>query len=119
MFAIPGYIHNPLARGCHSLIRQGAKLVETAQDIIDELGSLVATCSHDATPAAHDSSDQTPELDADYLQLLDSMGFDLTSIDVLVETSGLTPAEVSSMLLQLEMKGFVTPSPGGLYNRLK
>jgi DNA processing protein len=53
------------------------------------------------------------------MQLLDCMGYDPASIDMLVETSGLTPAVVSSMLLQLEMKGFVAPSPGGLYNRLK
>jgi len=119
VFAIPGSIHNPLSRGCHALIRQGAKLVETAQDILDELGSLAAsitttTGSCDAVAAA-----QSPELADDYMQLLESMGYSHTSVDMLVETSGLTPAVVSSMLLQLELKGFIASCPGGLYNRLK
>jgi len=119
VFAIPGSIHNPLSRGCHALIRQGAKLVETAQDILDELGSLAAatpvmTRSRDAVTAVESS-----ELDHDYMQLLESMGYSHTSVDMLVETSGLTPAVVSSMLLQLELKGFIASCPGGLYNRLK
>jgi DNA processing protein len=119
VFAIPGSIHNPLSRGCHALIRQGAKLVETAQDILDELGTLAAAtpvtarCSDAVTP------DQSTELPADYLQLLDSMGYSQTSVDMLVETSGLTPAIVSSMLLQLELKGFIASCQGGLYIRLK
>jgi DNA processing protein len=119
VFAIPGSIHNTLARGCHALIRQGAKLVETAQDIIDELGALAGACAPPG-PQAHDQSRASaPELSADYLQLLDSIGYDPTSVDALVETSGLTPAEVSSMLLQLEMSGYLASSAGGLYNRLK
>jgi DNA processing protein len=65
------------------------------------------------------NGDAHPELSADYIQLLDLMGYTHTSIDTLVETSGLTPAQVSSMLLQLELKGFIASSPGGLYNRLK
>jgi DNA processing protein len=119
VFAIPGSIHNPLSRGCHALIRQGAKLVETAQDILDELGSLAAattgtTRSCDAVTVA-----QSPELADDYMQLLESMGYSHTSVDMLVASSGLTPAVVSSMLLQLELKGFIASCPGGLYNRLK
>jgi DNA processing protein len=120
VFAIPGSIHNPLARGCHHLIRQGAKLVETAQDVIDELGILADTCNSLSQP---DERDETPghtrELDAEYTQLLDTIGFDSTSIDNLVTRSGLTPAEVSSMLLQLEMSGYIASNPGGLYNRLR
>jgi DNA processing protein len=115
VFAIPGSIHNPLARGCHRLIREGAKLVETAQDIIDELAPLAAAC--EAEPRAAPAT--VPELDQDYLQLLEIMGFDEISIDQLVENSGLTPAEVSSMLLQLEMGGQVAASHGGYYIRLK
>jgi len=120
VFAIPGSIHNPLARGCHHLIRQGAKLVETAQDVIDELGILADTCNSLSQP---DERDETPghtrELDAEYTQLLDTIGFENTSIDNLVTRSGLTPAEVSSMLLQLEMSGYIASNPGGLYNRLR
>ncbi|MGB5261199.1 MAG: DNA-processing protein DprA [Gammaproteobacteria bacterium] len=115
VFAIPGSIHNPLARGCHRLIRDGAKLIETAQDILDELAPLAVACTEEAhaTPAA------APELDRDYLQLLEIIGFNEISIDRLVENSGLTPAEVSSMLLQLELGGHVAASHGGYYIRLK
>ena len=117
VFAIPGSIHNPLARGCHRLIREGAKLVETASDVIDELGALAAACEPAAATAAQ--PDAPVELDQDYLQLLEYMGFDEISIDRLVEQGQLTPAEVSSMLLQLEMGGFVAASHGGRYIRLK
>jgi DNA processing protein len=119
VFAIPGSIHNPLSRGCHALIRQGAKLVETAQDILDELGCLAAATIVTARPSDSASAEQSPKLAVDYMQLLDSMGYSYTTVDSLVETSGLTPAVVSSMLLQLELKGFIASSPGGLYNRLK
>jgi DNA processing protein len=118
VFAIPGSIHNTLARGCHALIRQGAKLVETAQDIIDELAPLAGACQ---PTMATDSVtlDETRHLTDEYLQLLDNIGFDNTSIDRLVAGCGLTPAEVSSMLLQLELEGYVASSPGGIYIRLK
>jgi DNA processing protein len=119
VFAIPGSIHNPLARGCHALIRQGAKLVETAEDVVNELGALAlaGTLQEVSNPAAVPGG--APELDPEYARLLDSMGFDPLPVDVLVDTCRLTPAEVSSMLLQLELRGFVASSPGGLYNRLK
>jgi len=119
VFAIPGSIHNPLSRGCHALIRQGAKLVETAQDILDELGALAAATIVTARSSDAVNVEQSPELADDYMQLLDSMGYNHTSVDMLVETSGLTPAVVSSMLLQLELMGFIASCPGGLYNRLK
>ncbi len=118
VFAIPGSIHNTLARGCHALIRQGAKLVETAQDIIDELAPLAGACQS-AKVADSDTSAEPGQLDGEYLQLLEIMGFHSTSIDRLVTGSGLTPAEVSSMLLQLELGGYVASSPGGIYNRMK
>jgi DNA processing protein len=117
VFAIPGSIHNPLARGCHHLIRQGAKLVETAQDIMDELGALASALDFTATPTP--DRDTLPQLSDDYTQLLESIGFENTSIDMLVKTTHLTPAEVSSMLLQLEMSGYIAANPGGFYNRLK
>jgi len=119
VFAIPGSIHNPLARGCHALIRQGAKLVETAGDVVDELGALALAGSLQPVPDPVANPDDAPEIDSEYARLLDTMGFDPVPVDVLVDTCGLTPAEVSSMLLQLELRGFVVSSPGGLYNRLK
>lgn len=117
VFAVPGSIHNPLARGCHRLIREGAKLVETAADVIDELAPLAAVCAPgtETTPSA----DVAPGFGNDYIQLLEIMGFDEVSIDWLVANSGLTPAEVSSMLLQLEMGGQVAANHGGRYIRLK
>ena len=117
VFAIPGSIHNPLARGCHHLIRQGAKLVETAEDVIDELGSLAGACT--PLPIAAEETTPPHQLGEEYLQLLDSMEFDPVSVDQLVQRSGLTPAEVSSMLLQLELSGYIATSPGGFYIRLK
>jgi len=120
VFAIPGSIHNPLARGCHHLIRQGAKLVETAQDVMDELGALANAFNPGATTTSPSREQETsPQLAEDYAQLLESIGFENTSIDMLVKTTHLTPAEVSSMLLQLEMNGYIAANPGGFYNRLK
>ncbi len=117
VFAIPGSIHNPMARGCHRLIREGAKLVETANDVIEELASLAAVCL--AKPKREAAPAKPHELDNDYVRLLEKMGFDEITIDRLVQDSGLTPAEVSSMLLQLEMGGKVAVNPGGRYIRLK
>lgn len=117
VFAIPGSIHNPLARGCHALIRQGAKLVETAQDVIDELGALAGALAETREP--HPDNESAWEPDSEYNQLLESIDFDPVSVDTLVNRCGLTPAQVSSMLLQLEMNGLIEASPGGLYNRLK
>jgi DNA processing protein len=118
IFAIPGSIHNPMSRGCHQLIRQGAKLVENAADIINELGSLVEhllqTTEESATPSASASDD-----DADYQLLLDAMGFDPRTTDQLAETSGLTIEQVSSMLLILELEDKIEAQAGGRYSRLQ
>lgn len=115
VFAIPGSIHNPLARGCHRLIRQGAKLVETAADVLEELAPLLpATAAAGLSPA---QGTAPPALDDDYQALLDLIGYDPVGIDALVARSGLTPAAVSSMLLLLELKGYVSAFPGGRYSR--
>ncbi len=123
VFAIPGSIHNPLARGCHRLIREGAKLVETGQDIVEELGALLgglaqperATASAAETPTAGRSG--TAELTDEQKQLLELIGYDPISIDELVVSSGLTPEALSSMLLILELEGCVVAHPGGRYAR--
>ncbi|RDH83316.1 MAG: DNA-protecting protein DprA [endosymbiont of Escarpia spicata] len=117
VFAIPGSIHNPQARGCHVLIRQGAKLVETGQDIVDELSSLLGTLEIPAPARAPESKNPGFQLDPDYRKLLDSMGYDPISADALIATTGLTPEAVSSMLLLLELEEYVSSAPGGYYCR--
>ncbi len=115
VFAIPGSIHNPLARGCHALLRQGAKLVETANDVIEELGPLLGSLQAPA-PALGDSA-AAPSLDPDYLRLLDCLGHDPVSADALMQCSGFSVDVVSSMLLMLELEGLVVSLPGGRYSR--
>ncbi|HHJ18029.1 MAG TPA: DNA-protecting protein DprA [Gammaproteobacteria bacterium] len=121
VFAIPGSIHNPLARGCHALIREGAKLVETGDHILEELASLVFLClSQTETPATSGvagGTDINPEPDPEYVRLLDAMGFEPVAIDQLVQRSGLTPEQVSSMLLLLELQDRVVSGSGGRYTR--
>lgn len=116
VFAIPGSIHNPLARGCHQLIREGAKLVETANDIIEELGALAAV-SISAEAVQDNSHRQTISEDADYQALFVHLGYDPIHIDALIARSGLTADVVSSMLLLLELNGEVASMPGGRYVR--
>ena len=117
VFAIPGSIHNPLTRGCHQLIRQGAKLVEGADDIIAELAPLV---SHllEAMNAPEAHAEATVEGDTEYVKLLDALGHDPVNIDELVERSGLTIDQVSSMLLILELEGKIEKLSGGRYSVL-
>jgi DNA processing protein len=115
VFAIPGSIHNPMARGCHALIRQGAKLIETVEDILEELGPLAAlnhSLSHD------DCGDDGIALDANQLKILENMGHDPVSVDALVERASLTTEEVSAILLVLELQGVVSSAAGGLYTRI-
>jgi len=117
VFAIPGSIHNPLAKGCHSLIRQGAKLVETADDILEELGALAAVAGEADRPVA--ALPPAVALDDEYQQLLAAIGDQSVGVDLLVDRCGLTANDVSSMLLILELNGYVATVPGGLYCRLK
>lgn len=115
IFAIPGSIHNPLAKGCHQLIRQGAKLVETAEHILEEIGHMVEL-KNDMITANKKSPDD--ELPTEAVELLDNIGFEPASVDTLVERSGLTPESVSSILLVLELQGCVESLPGGTYTRI-
>ncbi len=110
VFAIPGSIHNPLAKGCHQLIRQGAKLVETAEDILEELGPLYAAI----LPKTQALANKEPvDLDPQMQRVLAKIGYEVTSLDVIITRSRLTAGQVSSMLLSLELKGYVKVVPGG------
>jgi DNA processing protein len=104
VFAIPGSIHAPLSRGCHKLLKQGAKLVETAQDILEELGSSL--CMSTATFAASDSL------------FLQQLGHDPVDLETLSLRCSLTVGQLSAMLLTLELGGLVSALPGGLYQRI-
>ena len=109
VFALPGSIHSPLAKGCHALIKQGAKLVDCANDILEELHFVAVTT---AAPAA-------PELDADAARLLDQMGYAPCDLDALCTNSRLGAAAVSALLLKLELQGLVESLPGGQYQRVR
>ena len=119
VFAIPGSIHNPLAKGCHLLIREGAKLVDSVEHILEELAELLgvepAVARPDKPFAAGPAADR--DRDPEYRRLLDALGWDTVDVDTLVLRSGLTTAEVSSMLLLLELEGSVQPLAGGRYQR--
>lgn len=115
VFAVPGSIHAPQARGCHSLIRQGAKLVETAQDVIEEISALTPLTRQ---PVAKGQDQHSEIQDPKMTELLDHLGYDPATIDTLVERSGLTADFISSMLLEMELLGMVEARPGGRYVRV-
>ena len=112
VFAIPGSIHNPLARGCNALIKEGAKLVENTQDIFEELGEY----NQQPEPTQHENFKST--LDLEQQNLLNLIMFSPTSVDWLVQQSGFSAEVVSSMLLLLELQGCIATTPGG-YIRTK
>jgi DNA processing protein len=120
VFAIPGSIHNPLAHGCHRLIRQGAKLVETAADIFEELRPLAGSLAA-YTQSSHKPADSQPKagelLHKGHKILLDALGFEPAGVDLLVERTGLRADEVAAMLTILELEGHIVSYPGGLYTR--
>jgi DNA processing protein len=120
VFAIPGSIHNPLARGCHELLRQGAKLVESGADILSEL--KIPFTKQEVTWATSEAPTAgvvSPELDKDYEILLDALGFEPASIDTLVERTGLPSSNLASMLLILELEGRVGLHAGGRFTRVQ
>jgi DNA processing protein len=103
VFAIPGSIHSPQSKGCHALIKQGAKLVESAQDILEELG-------YRTDPAKQAVTSEHP--------LFLHLGFDPLDAESLSQRCGLTIGELSAILLQLELDGHIASLPGGLYQRI-
>ena len=113
VFAIPGSIHSPLARGCHLLIKQGAKLVESAADVLDEL-SWQAPASSGGMASAGNPGDTADEGQP----LLDTMGFDPVGPDALLARTGLTPDALFAMLTMLELEGRVARLPGGNFQRI-
>ncbi len=119
VFALPGSIHNPLARGCHELIRQGAKLVECVEDVLTELKISLAHqllgCPAQPAPG---TSVPGPALDKAYKILLDALAFEPASVDSLIERTGMNSESIASMLLILELDGHVAPHPGGRYSRM-
>jgi len=142
IFALPGSIHNPMAKGCHRLIRDGAKLVENVSEILQELAALAGQIAgglkeeldsddarerqsniekpnllkYPAGPAA--DLDSPPwEHDPEYRKLWDCLGYDPVPVDSLIEKSGLTARAVSAMLLMLELRGLVEAHRGSAYSR--
>jgi DNA processing protein len=125
VFALPGSIHNPLAKGCHRLIRDGARLVETAGEVIEALmpaaqaqgAGLRARLEADA-PVATQSTRVDRSQDPDYASLLDALGDAPASLDELVQRTRLAPSALSSMLLLLELEGTVGPAVNGRWQRI-
>ncbi|WP_454832475.1 DNA-processing protein DprA [Pseudoxanthomonas wuyuanensis] len=122
VFAVPGSIHNPLARGCHRLIREGAGLVESAQEVLAAVGPMAAELARalhhrlggdEAEPEAVSEPEEITEpADPDYKKLWEALGHDPTPMDLLVDRTGLTAAELSSMLLVMELDGRVSVEHG-------
>jgi DNA processing protein len=107
VFAIPGSIHAPQSRGCHALLKQGAKLVETAQDVLEELSA------GSSTPASAQPAERKDD------PLLTAMGFDPVGIDALVARTGTSAADLQAALLELQLQGRVARLPGGLFQRIE
>ncbi len=124
VFAIPGSIHNPLATGCHLLIRQGAKLVETAQDILEEMSSIIDLSQFDPTAIkdnielSSEDDDNSNDINPEHQTLLDKMGYDPVPIDQLVVRTGFKPESIAAMLLILELQNQVSSNGGGTYTRI-
>jgi DNA processing protein len=109
VFAIPGSIHAPQSRGCHALIRQGAKLVESAQDVLEDLHFAPPVSASQATPTASATGSDDPVLEA--------LGFDPVGLDALQARTGLGTAPLQTRLLELELEGHLARLPGGLFQR--
>ena len=126
VFALPGSLHNPMAKGCHRLIREGARLVETAADILQELGPVAAELQMEIQQRL-DQPGEEPDKpatskgklldDPDYSAVWEVLGFDPKPVDMIIEQTGLSAREISSMLLMMELKGLVKKHGNGRYVR--
>ena len=116
VFAIPGSIHSPSAKGCHQLIRQGAALVETADDIINELGGMLAYKAKGTQQA--EGPDNASKPDEASNKVLNSLGFDPADLDTLMARTQLSAATLSGLLVQLELEGWVEYR-AGIYSRIR
>jgi len=114
VFAVPGSIHSPLAKGCHALIKSGAKLAESAEDVLCELASFRRT----GFASTRTQADRGAAAAAENEPLLACMGFDPVDVDSLCTRAGMPAERVSAELLRLELGGRITALPGGLYQRL-
>jgi DNA processing protein len=123
VLAVPGSVHSPLARGCNALIRDGARLVEDAAQVLEELGPQLRGLLAAAAAAPAEPGEPAPPagapLDADHRRLLEAMGFDPVAPDELIGRTGWPAASLSSMLLVLELEGHVSSCPGGRYCRTR
>ncbi|MGX2039655.1 DNA-processing protein DprA [Methylocaldum sp. MU1018] len=113
VFAVPGSIYNPLSRGCNELIKNGAKLVQTVDDIVEEFETQLPVQSYEPLIQT------IPEDDQPHKGLLKYIAYDPTSVDTLVAATGNTPEAIASMLLLLELQGHVASTPGGCYFRTR
>lgn len=127
VFALPGSLNNPMAKGCHRLIREGARLVETTANIMEELGPVATELQMEIRQRldlVDGPSEEPTKLkeslldDSDYRKLWEIMGYDPKPLDVIIEQSGLKAREISSMLLMMELKGMVKKHAAGLYVRI-
>jgi DNA processing protein len=111
VFAIPGSIHSPVSKGCHSLIKQGAKLVESAQDVLEELGV--------ASDASRDRTAVKESLPPPEASVLAAMGFEPVDLDTICDRTALSPDAAVGILLKLELDGYLSRLPGGLFQRMQ
>ena len=119
VFAIPGSIHSPLARGCHALIRQGAKLVESAQDILDELGNVQGDFNLDAAPQSGAKPNPYEALPEELRPILERIDFAPLSPEQLMRRTGLLATELPAVLAELELAGCIEPLADGRFQRIK
>jgi DNA processing protein len=113
VFAIPGSIHSPQARGCHALLKEGAKLVETPQEVLEELPRLVGR-----SRLRDDPSEPEPSTSGEESGLLKAIGYDPVTLDSLVSRTGVCASELQVKLLELELEGELARLPGGLFQRV-